>query len=318
VSTEAVAAFGRLLQDARSVVAFTGAGISTESGIPDFRSPGGVWTRYNPRDFTFAKYVRSAEVRVRAWAMRREFWRGDPQPNAAHRALVELESAERLAGVITQNIDGLHQAAGARTVLELHGTSRDVICIGAAPRCGNPEGCGFRAPMAWALAEVDAGTPDPVCPRCGGIIKAATVSFGQNLFPGSLEAAEDLMARADLVLAVGSSLQVYPAAGLPASAARAGVPLVICNDEPTPLDELATLLVRGRVGTTLPAAVKQVLLPEPVWAKAQDQAATVGWSVGEGPTFAAPPGEPRPVTASPKYSALMGVNWRHSSGTSSS
>lgn len=259
MNDDAVADFAGLLRNASSVVAFTGAGISTESGIPDFRSPGGVWTRYNPRDFTFAKYVRSQEVRIRAWAMRREFWQDDPQPNAAHLALVALESAGLLAGVVTQNIDGLHQAAGARTVLELHGTSRDVLCIGAAPRCGTPDGCGFRAPMTWALAEVDAGVSDPPCPDCDGIIKAATVSFGQNLFAGTLEAAERLMERADLVVAVGSSLQVYPAAGLPAAAARSGVPLVICNDEPTELDGLATLLVRGRAGRTLPAAVERVL-----------------------------------------------------------
>jgi NAD-dependent deacetylase len=248
-----------LLAPARAVVAFTGAGISTESGIPDFRSPGGVWTRYDPRDFTFAKYVRSPEVRTRAWSMRREFWAQDPQPNAAHLALARLERAGRALGVVTQNIDGLHQAAGSRRVIELHGTSREVMCIGAAPRTGTPDGCGFRAPTAWAFSCVDAGQDDPGCPDCGGLVKSATVSFGQNLFPGILEAAADLLARADLVLAVGSSLQVHPAAGLPAAAARAGVPLVICNDEETPLDGLAALVLRGRVGATLPPAVDAAL-----------------------------------------------------------
>jgi len=253
------AAFARLLADASAAVAFTGAGISTESGIPDFRSPGGVWTRYDPRDFTFSKYVRSPEVRERAWVMRREFWQGDPRPNAAHLALAALERAGRLAGVITQNIDGLHQAAGSRRVIELHGTSREVMCIGAAPRQGTPDGCGFRAPTAWAFARCDDGAADPDCPGCGGIVKSATVSFGQNLFPGELEAAVALIAAADLVVAIGSSLQVHPAAGLPASAARAGTPLVICNDEPTPLDALATVVVRGRAGTVLPAAAAAVL-----------------------------------------------------------
>jgi NAD-dependent deacetylase len=248
-----------MLAGASRAVAFTGAGISTESGIPDFRSPGGVWTRYDPRDFTFYKYVRSAEVRERAWSMRREFWASEPQPNPAHLALARLERAGRLAGVVTQNIDGLHQAAGSRCVVELHGTSREVLCIGHAPRGGTPDGCGFRGPTRWAFDRVDAGERDPRCPDCGGIVKSATVSFGQNLFPGSLEAATELVADADLVLAVGSSLQVYPAAGLPAGAANAGIPLIICNDEPTPLDGLATLVVRGRVGATLPPAVDAAL-----------------------------------------------------------
>jgi NAD-dependent deacetylase len=248
-----------LLAAHSAVVAFTGAGISTESGIPDFRSPGGVWTRYDPRDFTFSKYVASADVRTRAWAMRREFWAADPQPNAAHRALVRLEEAGRLRAVVTQNIDGLHQAAGSRTVVELHGTSREVQCIGAAPRLGTPDGCGFRAGTDWAFDALDTGVADPCCPTCGGIMKSATVSFGQNLFPGVLDAAVELVAGADLVVAVGSSLQVYPAAGLPESAARAGMPLVIVNDEPTPLDDAATLVVRGRAGIVLPPAVDAVL-----------------------------------------------------------
>src|SRR5680860_1556407 len=184
---EAVDRLAAMLTDARRVVAFTGAGISTESGIPDFRSPGGVWTRYDPRDFTFAKYVRDPEVRRRAWSMRREFWAGNPQPNAAHRALAELETAGRLGGVITQNIDGLHQGAGSATVVEIHGTSREVMCIGAAPRMGTPEGCGWTGPTQWAFAEVDLGVEDPRCPRCDGIVKSATVSFGQNLFPGVID-----------------------------------------------------------------------------------------------------------------------------------
>ncbi len=248
-----------LLSGARAVVAFTGAGVSTESGVPDFRSPGGVWTRYDPRDFTFSKYVASPQVRARAWRMRREFWNVIPGPNPAHIALARLEAAGRCRGVVTQNIDGLHQAAGSVTVVEVHGTSREVMCIGTAPRAGTPAGCGFRAPYRWAFERIDAGEADPGCPSCRGIIKSATVSFGQNLFPGVIERAVALVAEADLVLAVGSSLQVYPAAGLPASAARRGVPLVIVNDEPTPLDPLATLVVRGRAGRVLPHAVDAVL-----------------------------------------------------------
>ena len=253
-----------LLGRCSAVAAFTGAGISTESGIPDFRSPGGVWTRYDPRDFTFSKYVGSRDVRLRAWAMRREFWATEPRPNAAHLALARLEAAGRSIGVVTQNIDGLHQAAGSATVAELHGTSREVMCIGAAPRVGTPDGCGFRASTRWAFDQIDGGEGDPACPSCSGLVKSATVSFGQNLFPGALEAAVDLLARADLVLAIGSSLQVHPAAGLPAAAARRGVPLVILNDEPTPLDVLATLVVRGRAGAVLPPAVDGVLAGRPV------------------------------------------------------
>jgi NAD-dependent deacetylase len=191
--------------------------------------------------------------------MRREFWDADPQPNAAHHAVARLQDAGRVVGVITQNIDGLHQAAGSRVVVELHGTSRDVMCVGHAPRLGTPDGCGFRSDHRWAFERVDAGEADPACPACGGIVKSATVSFGQNLFPGVLERAEAMIATADLVLAVGSSLQVYPAAGLPAAAASAGTRLAIVNDEPTPLDHLGVVVVRGRAGEMVPPAVDAVV-----------------------------------------------------------
>lgn len=248
-----------LLADARAAVAFTGAGVSTESGIPDFRSPDGVWARYDPRDFTFARYVSDFEVRARAWRMRREFWTSDPQPNPAHRALADLEQAGRLLGVVTQNIDGLHQAAGSRQVVELHGTSREVMCLGAAPRAGTPNGCGWRGPTRWAFDAIDRGVADPRCPTCGGIVKSATVSFGQNLFPGVLERAFALVEAADLVLAIGSSLQVRPAADLPAAAVRSGIALAIVNDEATPLDQVADLVVSGRAGSVLPSATAAAL-----------------------------------------------------------
>ena len=222
-----------LLRGAERTVVFTGAGVSTDSGIPDFRSPGGIWTRYDPREFTFDRYVESADTRRRSWAMRREFWAVAPRPNAAHLAVAALESAGRVSGVMTQNIDGLHQAAGSRVVVELHGTAREVTCIGASPRGGVPDGCGFRADTRWAFDRIDAGDEDPACPRCGGLVKSATVSFGQAMDAGALERAAMLFAHADLVLAVGSSLQVYPAAALPERAAAAGVPLVIVNAEPT-------------------------------------------------------------------------------------
>lgn len=246
------------LARARHVVAFTGAGISTESGIPDFRSPGGLWTRYDPRQLTFERYMTDVQVRVASWEMRRELWKADPRPNAAHLALVELERAGRLDGVITQNIDGLHKLAGSRNVVELHGTFRRVMCFGFALRDGEARGCGWRGDIDWAFERIDSGIEDPPCPTCGGIVKAATVSFGQRLYPGVVERAASLATTADLVVAIGSSLEVQPAASLPQLAVRRGVPLVIVNDEPTPLDHLGSV-VRGRAGEILPAAIGTTL-----------------------------------------------------------
>ena len=243
---EPAVALTELLRTARHTVVFTGAGVSTESGIPDFRSPGGIWTRYDPRDFTFDRYVEDPAVRARAWAMRREFFATAVQPNPAHRAIARLEQEGRCAGVITQNIDGLHQLAGSTTVVEIHGTAREIVCLGTGPRYDPSAGCGFRTAYTWAFDRLDAGDDDPACPQCGGLIKSATISFGQRLDNDVLLAAADLVEGADLLLTVGSSLQVYPAADLPASAARAGIPLAIVNDEPTPLDGEADVVVRGR------------------------------------------------------------------------
>lgn len=253
--TDPNTALAALLAASRRVTTFTGAGISTESGIPDFRSPGGVWTRYDPRDLTFDRYVASPEVRARSWAMRREFFGRDVRPNPAHLAIAGIEAAGRGHGVITQNIDGLHQLAGSTGVIEIHGSAREVACIGQAPRHGVPDGCGFKAPYTWAFERLDAGDPDPGCPRCSGLVKSATVSFGQVLPDGVVEQATARVTTADLLLVVGSSLQVWPAADLPVWAVRAGVPMVIVNDEPTPLDDLATLVVRGRAGDVLSAAI---------------------------------------------------------------
>jgi NAD-dependent deacetylase len=255
MSTHSLDGLVDLMRAATRVVVFTGAGISTESGIPDFRSPGGVWTRFDPRDFTFDRYVASAEVRRQVWQMRREFFAVPAQPNAGHRAIADLERTGRSLGVITQNIDGLHQQAGSRNVVELHGTAREVVCIGHVVRPGTPNGCGFAAPFTWAFDRIDGGDPDPACPQCGGLVKSATVSFGQRMDHAALDAAADLVDTADLFVAVGSSLQVYPAADLPAAAVRAGVPLAIVNAEPTPLDDIAAAVVHGRAGEVLPAAV---------------------------------------------------------------
>jgi NAD-dependent deacetylase len=247
------------LAGARSVVGFTGAGVSTESGIPDFRSPGGVWTRYDPQNFEFDRYVADPEVRALSWEMRKEFFSTPFTPNPAHLAFARLEQAGRSPGLITQNIDGLHQDAGSRNVIELHGTAREVMCIGKWPTLGTHEGCGWSAPHTWAFDRLDSGETDPACPRCSGLIKSATVSFGQQLFPGVVEAAGELVAQADLLVVVGSSLQVYPAAALPMHAFDAGARLVIINDEATPYDGLADLVVRGRAGEVLGAAVDAVL-----------------------------------------------------------
>lgn len=244
-----------LLRDAERVVAFTGAGISTESGIPDFRSPGGVWTKYDPREFTFDRYVESSDVRRKSWAMREELFAHQPEPNAAHRALARLEEQGRSLGVVTQNIDGLHQDAGSRKVIEIHGTMREVECIGAAPRYGTPDGCGFRRDTEWVFELLDGGDDDPRCPECSGIIKSATISFGQMMPTDALEEAIDLAQRADLLLTIGSSLQVYPAAEIPMIAKDAGATLVIVNRDATPFDGIADLVVNASAGETLGAAV---------------------------------------------------------------
>ncbi len=209
---------GDLVAGAARITVLTGAGISTDSGIPDFRGPDGVWTR-DPtahRRATLASYLADPQVRRQAWQSRRDHPAWTAEPNAGHRALVDLERAGRLRAVITQNIDGLHQRAGndPGTVVELHGTVREVGCLS----------CGDRAPMSAALARVAAGEPDPPCLRCGGLLKSATISFGQRLDEAVLQAAAAAATDCDLFLAVGSSLTVQPAAGLTRVAARAGAP----------------------------------------------------------------------------------------------
>lgn len=253
MSTE-IARLREMIGQAGRIVGFTGAGVSTESGIPDFRSPGGIWTRYDPRDFEFSRYVEDPEVRRRSWQMRREFFATGARPNPAHAAFARLEREGRSPGVITQNIDGLHQDAGSRTVLELHGTAREVACIGTSPQNGVPRGCGWSAPWEWASERVEAGDADPECPQCGGLVKSATISFGQMLDEDVLERAAALARSADLLITAGSALQVHPAAGIPLEVLRGGGRLVVLNDEPTPLDDAAALVVRGRAGEVLGTA----------------------------------------------------------------
>jgi NAD-dependent deacetylase len=236
-----------LLARAERIVVFSGAGVSTESGIPDFRSPGGLWSRYDPRLLGFRRYVSDPATRRLAWRLRRELHQLDARPNPAHLACVRLAGAGRLAGVITQNVDGLHGDAGLppELVCEVHGTGREFVCLG----------CGDRGPMGEAVARVEAGEDDPACLTCGGIIKAATVSFGQSIPPEVWARAEALTAACDAFVAVGSSLVVQPAAGLPRRASRHGAALVIVNREPTPLDDLADAVLLGEAGTLLPALV---------------------------------------------------------------
>lgn len=243
---------GALLRASRRALALTGAGLSTESGIPDFRSPGGVWERFRPIEY--GEFVRSS-------AARREHWRYklatvpvmlQAAPNAGHRALARLEQAGRLDAVVTQNIDGLHQAAGSRTVLELHGTNRAAVCLQ----------CERREPIESVLARVEAGDDEPRCDGCGGILKPATVSFGQSLPRDVLEDAIRRAEVCDCLLAIGSSLQVQPAASLVEIAKRAGASVLILTRSATPYDGLADARLDGALGETLPALVEGALRPD--------------------------------------------------------
>jgi len=232
-----------LLAAKRRLVAFTGAGVSTASGIPDFRSPGGIWDRYRP--VPIQEFLASEEARRRYWKYKRETYTdfAGARPNAAHLCLARLEAEDRLLGVITQNIDGLHQDAGSRRVIELHGTNRRVDCLD----------CGRRYPAAEVQERLNGGCEVPVCDSCRGPLKAATISFGQALDSRVLAEAFEIARSADLLLVLGSSLVVYPAAAIPEAAASAQVPIVIINREPTPLDSLATAVVLGAVEKILPA-----------------------------------------------------------------
>ena len=237
----------------RAVAVLTGAGISTDSGIPDFRGPQGVWTK-NPgaqQLFTYQAYLSDPAVRRRSWQARRDHpaWRAEP--NAAHTALAGLARSGLDTSVITQNIDGLHQKAGtpAERVMELHGTVFGVVCVS----------CGDRSTMAAALTRIEAGEEDPACGKCGGILKSATVMFGQPLDPVVFARAERAATGCDLFLAVGSTLTVEPAASLCALAAGAGAELVIVNRDPTPYDGLAAEVIREPIGTAVPRLTAQLM-----------------------------------------------------------
>ncbi|MFD9589733.1 NAD-dependent deacetylase [Streptomyces sp. NPDC059980] len=229
------------------VAVLSGAGISTDSGIPDYRGPNGLW-RQDPEAeklVTYEYYMGDPEIRRRAWRMRRDSGALGAEPNGAHRAVAELERSGVPVRVITQNVDGLHQLAGmpARKVVELHGTARAVVCTA----------CHERTPMEDALARVDAGEDDPGCLACGGILKPATVLFGERLDPVVLGQAAAIAQACQVFIAVGSSLQVHPAAGLAGVAADHGARLVVVNAEATPYDEIADEVVREPIGSALPA-----------------------------------------------------------------
>jgi NAD-dependent deacetylase len=240
------------LRSARSIVVLAGAGISTESGIRDFRGPNGVWTT-NPdaeRTATIGHYVADPEVRRQAWQNRANGAMLDAEPNAGHFALAELERCAALDVLITQNIDGLHHRAGStpERIVEIHGNIREVKCLS----------CRWRGPMDETLARVRAGETDPTCHRCGGLLKSATVSFGEALDPGDLRRAQRAAARADVFVAVGTSLAVYPVAALPDHALANRARLVIMNAEPTSYDRSAHAIQRGRLGEILPELVALV------------------------------------------------------------
>jgi NAD-dependent deacetylase len=229
------------LAEARAAVVFTGAGVSTESGIPDFRSPGGVWSRRQP--ILFDEYLRDPEARIEYWQQRAEthVQFAAAQPNVAHRTFARWEEAGRIRGIITQNIDGLHQLAGSRNVLELHGTARQVACLD----------CAARYDADQMLQQFQRSQAVPRCAQCGGLTKHATISFGQSLAPDVLQTAIRWARGADLFLTIGSSLVVTPAAELPALAKESGARLVIVNREPTPLDGIADAVIRDAIGAVI-------------------------------------------------------------------
>jgi NAD-dependent deacetylase len=240
------------VQGAQRIVVLTGAGISTESGIPDFRGPQGVWTR-NPLAEKLSDihyYMSDPEVRKAAWQSRLEHPAWNAQPNAGHKALAALEQRGTLHALITQNIDGLHQLAGNSSdkVIEVHGTVREVVCMA----------CGALTPMQIILDRVRAGEADPPCLDCGGILKSATISFGQTLVPEVINRALKVAAEADVFFAIGTSLQVYPVAGTVPAAKAAGAHIVIVNAQPTPFDDIADAVYRQPIGQVLPQLLEAV------------------------------------------------------------
>ncbi|MCH9045459.1 MAG: Sir2 family NAD-dependent protein deacetylase [SAR324 cluster bacterium] len=234
-----------LTRQAGRIVVFTGAGISTESGIPDFRGPGGVWEKYDPNDFHIDRFLASAESRRRYWQRSTDMYNQIllARPNAAHQAVLALERMGKLGAVITQNIDGLHQAAGTASdqVIELHGSTLYISCLS----------CGSRHDRATFQPKVSPAGDAPDCAQCGGLMKPATISFGQMLIPETLARAGEETDACDLFLVIGSSLVVYPAAEFPIRAIRGGAPLAIVNRQETPHDPYATVVLNDSAGEVM-------------------------------------------------------------------
>ncbi len=237
------------IEAARAITVVTGAGISTDSGIPDFRGPKGLWTK-NPdaeKMATLDYYMADPEIRKRSWQMRADMVDESIAPNPGHEAVTTLDRDGKLHTLITQNVDGLHQRAGTspERIVEIHGTIHEVMCMS----------CDDRAPMERVLQRVRAGEDDPPCRSCGGILKSATISFGQNLVPDDLVRADQAARECDLMLAVGSTLAVYPAAGVVPVARKEGARIVIVNGDPTEMDDLAHAVLRGSISEILPRIV---------------------------------------------------------------
>lgn len=252
-SGSAIEEAAKLVADATQVVVLSGAGISTESGIPDFRSPGGFWSRYDPRELTFQRFLASEAARRLYWEMARQIYPvlRDALPNEAHRSVVRLDEMGKLKCVITQNIDGLHQKAGLdpSKVIEIHGTALAVVCLSCGRRVGREE-------IQQRLEA--AAVPVPLCEVCGGFLKPATISFGQPMPEEETAAAFEHARSCDLFLVIGSSLVVMPAAQLPVAAAQSGAPVVLVNREPTPLDHLAAVVLRGSAGCLMSQLIDAV------------------------------------------------------------
>ena len=237
------------LAEARRVVVLTGAGISTDSGLPDFRGPQGVWTKDPAAEKAshISHYLDDPDVRARAWRRRVDAPSGALEPNPGHRAIVDLERSGRLLALLTQNVDGLHHAAGSdpTRIVEVHGTAREYACLE----------CGDRGPIDVVLDRVRAGEADPPCLVCGGILKSATISFGQPLVAADLDRAGEVARSCDLLLAVGTTLAVHPIADVVPLAVAAGARVIIVNGSPTAMDDLADVVLTGSISEVLPALV---------------------------------------------------------------
>jgi NAD-dependent deacetylase len=249
----AIAKVAQFLSESKRAIAFTGAGISTESGIADFRSPGGIWSRYQP--VLYRDFLSSEEARRQYWKMKKEGYRElkTAKPNEGHSALARLEESGKIIAVITQNIDGLHHKAGSQRVLELHGTSRYCLCLE----------CNAHFDPDDIQKRMEEGIEIPLCEKCGGLLKSATISFGQPLPADVLAEAFDLSMSTDLVLALGSSLVVEPAASIPLQAKNNGARLIIINNTETPLDRLADIVIHNPIGSSLSQVVDLLEKPEP-------------------------------------------------------